>query len=141
MTTRELSEMSIFTGAYWKIPLCYLISCLTFTDSEWGYVTTILLFLFLDLISGMVASHIEGKKITSGKLFRTSVKVFLYFGGLVALKSVEMSFGLPSVKLFSLYIIVTEIVSFFENCTRCGFKISFKRAFAFAKAVNKIRKI
>lgn len=34
MTSKELSEFTMFNGAYWKVPLSCFIGALTFSEEE-----------------------------------------------------------------------------------------------------------
>ena len=144
MTSRELSEFTMFNGVYWKIPVSCFIGALTFSEEEWKFVLAILFVLVVDTISGLIASLLEGKKITSAKLSRFAVKVFLYFGGVIALKSVENAFPIVGghlVRAYALFVIVTEVLSFFENIERSGIKPSLKKAKKYIKFYKQLREI
>lgn len=76
--------------------------------------------VIVDLISGLIASIQEGKKITSSGLRRTIVKMLAYQSAIIIAFILESYLldGLPVVKTVTGLIGVTEGKSFFENIHR-----------------------
>jgi len=110
--------MGILKGVYWKIPISIITGCLAFSETEWILIISLLIWMILDTITGIFASLKRNEKIQSRKLFRLSVKVFVYFFGTVGVKSLVMSY--PALEAFAVqsflsFFLLTEIKSFAEN--------------------------
>lgn len=80
-----------------------------------------LIFVSVDMISGVYASLIEGKIITSHKLQRTIVKLFMYSTTVILLHGIDVymiPFDLCLARISCGLICGIELYSIFENCYR-----------------------
>lgn len=115
--------MNFFTGAYWKAPLSAGVAFITFTESEWVLFMALFVWICIDVITGMLASKYEGKKICSSGMFKSSAKLAIYYGGALGMKSIALCYPEADIVLpmYLGWAILTEVKSFFENMTRLGY--------------------
>lgn len=92
----------------------------------WGYfaeVQSIFAVIFaaimIDLITGIWASRVEGKGITSKRLIPTIKKVALYFGVIALVFAIDKEFEMVELHKFIAWVIVGfEVYSILENGAR-----------------------
>lgn len=82
----------------------------------------LLIFIMVDFVSGIYASLVEGKIITSYKMQKTVIKFIMYSTSIFLLRGIDV-YMLPFVDLYLARIGCTlicgiELYSIFENCYR-----------------------
>ena len=72
------------------------------------------------MITGIRAAKIEGQKISSRGLYRTSEKIVVYFVGIMIFEAAKITFSLPIpiTYMASFLIAMTELYSISENIRR-----------------------
>lgn len=90
----------------------------------------LLIFITVDLITGVYASLIEGKMVTSNKLQKTVIKFVTYATAVFLLHGIDV-YMLPFIDLCLARIGCTlicgiELYSIFENCYRVTGNVVFK---------------
>lgn len=90
----------------------------------------LLIFIMADFISGIYASLIEGKIVTSHKMQKTIIKFVMYATSIFLLHGIDI-YMLPFLDLYLARIGCTlicgiELYSIFENCYRITGNVVFK---------------
>lgn len=105
-------------------------SILGFLEPISVLILWLLIFIIVDMIMGVYASLVEGKRITSHKLQRTVIKFLMYSISVILLEGIDcymMTFAdLNLAKIGSTIICGIEIYSIFENCYRATKNPVFK---------------
>lgn len=101
----------------------YIISAIIgFIEPIWVLIFWSLIFILVDMVTGIYASIVERKLITSHKLQRTVVKFLMYSTSVILLHGLDtymltfMECGLA--KIGCALICGIELYSVFENCYR-----------------------
>ena len=105
-------------------------SILSFLEPISVLILWLLIFIIVDMVMGVYASLVEGKRITSHKLQRTVIKFLMYSISVILLEGIDiymMTFAdLNLAKIGSTIICGIEIYSIFENCYRATKNPVFK---------------
>jgi phage-related holin len=87
-----------------------------------GLLTVLAVLIFLDLLTGVLASVKQKQSLTSAKLSRTITKTMMYLFTIVLVhmiaKHVLLKDDLPLTAMVSSFIILTEFQSILENLNR-----------------------
>lgn len=105
-------------GKLEKIALDLLLMCLLIFAPIKATLATVMTLCMVDLISGLWASKVKKRKITSSGLKRTIVKVLVYEAVVMLGYLVESYMTgdlVPVVKILAGYIGLTELKSVLEN--------------------------
>jgi toxin secretion/phage lysis holin len=93
-----------------------------------GRIIALFALLFLtifDFLTGFIGAKMSGVEITSSKVFRTSIKILLYFmmvsAGHIIGTIIGFDFKLDDILL--VFLAVTEFISILENIGKMGFSV------------------
>ena len=107
-----------------------LVSVLGFFEPLWVLMLWFLIFIVVDFITGVYASLVEGKLITSNKMQKTVIKFIMYSTAIFLLHGIDV-YMISFTKLYLARIGATlicgiELYSIFENCYRVTGNVVFK---------------
>lgn len=107
-----------------------LVSLLGFFEPLWVLMLWFLIFIVVDFITGVYASLVEGKLITSNKMQKTVIKFIMYSTAIFLLHGIDV-YMISFTKLYLARIGATlicgiELYSIFENCYRVTGNVVFK---------------
>ena len=113
-----------------KIWSYVLVSLLGFFEPLWVLMLWFLIFIVVDFITGIYASLVEGKLITSNKMQKTVIKFIMYSTAIFLLHGIDV-YMISFTKLYLARIGATlicgiELYSIFENCYRVTGNVVFK---------------
>lgn len=107
-----------------------------FNPSYHSIMMAILVLIVFDFITGVYASFITGQEIKSAKIFRTAIKVLVYFmmisASYLTEHSIQINLYLDEIMMAT--IALTELISIVENAGRCGYVVP-------QKMLNKLKSI
>lgn len=117
----------------------YLIGALIgFFEPIYVIILWMLIFILVDMATGIYASYTKGETITSHKLQRTVVKFLMYGTSIILLEGFDKYFiklvdcGLAEIG--ATIICGIELYSIFENCYKATGNIVFKVLTTFTRA-------
>jgi len=101
-----------------------------FLEPLWVMLLWFLIFIAVDFVTGIYASLVEGKLITSNKMQKTVVKFVMYATAVFLLHGID-AYMITFTKLYLARIGCTlicgiELYSIFENCYRVTGNVVFK---------------
>lgn len=113
-----------------KIWSYVFVSLLGFFEPLWVLMLWFLIFIVVDFITGVYASLVEGKLITSNKMQKTVIKFIMYSTAIFLLHGIDV-YMISFTKLYLARIGATlicgiELYSIFENCYRVTGNVVFK---------------
>lgn len=113
-----------------KIWSYVLVSLFGFFEPLWVLMLWFLIFIVVDFITGVYASLVEGKLITSNKMQKTVIKFIMYSTAIFLLHGIDV-YMISFTKLYLARIGATlicgiELYSIFENCYRVTGNVVFK---------------
>lgn len=124
-------KTSMFHKEYFllSIPFAGILSCIEYCFGlSWLTILGVLVTLLMELITGITASIIEGKKIESRKFSRFGLKAFVWFGFLFVINTFILQykdsanylhfFWSSAHSLFASYMAIEYFISIDENITR-----------------------
>jgi len=82
----------------------------------------LLILIIMDFFTALLAAYKTGESVQSAKIFRTALKITVYFGlvssGFVAEKAIPI--GIIDEILLG-FLVVTELISILENVSKAGY--------------------
>lgn len=113
------------------------LGIVAFFTPLWSFFLFLLFFCAFDLITGLYASYIEKKSITSTRLRHTFIKLFIYIFVIVGVSIIETSLkiSINATGIITATICLTEFYSILENLERLGYNLGF-----LSKTIKKIFK-
>lgn len=111
---------------YFKQISLWLVSLTGYLLGENNYslLQVLLVFIFVDWVTGIIAAYQNGISIKSSKLPRSGVKLIVYFFLISIAHLFGEVFQLPNIeKLLIAYYIATEALSIAENADKLGFPL------------------
>lgn len=104
----------------------YVVYAFSFDTLQSQALKALLALLIIDFITGLYASKRSGEEIKSSKIFRTGIKILLYFVMVSAAHLTELAvpaldFMVDETMLG--FLALTELVSILENIGRVGFTV------------------
>lgn len=115
-----------FQGWAIKLPLGFGLSFLTFFfDSlQKEALVAVLVLIVMDFASAVFVAYKVGEQITSANVFRTAVKIAVYYSliaaGFVAEKAIPIRIMDDTIITF---LAATELVSLLENASKAGYGV------------------
>ena len=107
-----------------------LVAVLGFFEPLWVLILWFLIFIVVDFVTGIYASLVEGKLITSNKMQKTVIKFIMYSTAIFLLHGIDVymiSFtNLYLARIGATLICGIELFSIFENCYRVTGNVVFK---------------
>lgn len=105
-----------------KIWAYFFAAIMGFLEPLWVMLLWFLIFIAVDFVTGIYASLVEGKLITSNKMQKTVVKFVMYATAVFLLHGID-AYMITFTKLYLARIGCTlicgiELYSIFENCYR-----------------------
>lgn len=105
-----------------KIWAYSFMAIMGFLDPLWVMMLWFLIFIVVDFVTGIYASFVEGKLITSNKMQKTVIKFIMYSTAIFLLHGIDI-YLISFTKLYLARIGATlicgiELYSIFENCYR-----------------------
>lgn len=105
-----------------KIWTYSFMAIMGFLEPLWVMMLWFLIFIIVDFITGIYASLVEGKLITSNKMQKTVIKFIMYSTAIFLLHGIDV-YLISFTKLYLARIGATlicgiELYSIFENCYR-----------------------
>lgn len=106
----------------------YVTYSFLFDNLQTQSLFAILTLIVIDFITGIWAAKVSGEVISSAKVFRSVVKMIIYFMFISAAHLMETTTPLLSVadELIISFLAVTELISVIENVGKMGFAIPKK---------------
>lgn len=106
--------------------LTYIIYSFAFDTLKGEALVALMGLIVFDFITALFAVKKTGEKIKSGRIFRTPVKIVLYYlmisaGHFVELVIPQLSFLIDETILG--FLALTEIISIFENVGKLGYEV------------------
>jgi len=103
----------------------YFIFSFFFDETRVMALFGLLALIIFDFLTGFIGAKFSGHEITSSKVFRTSIKIVLYFMMVSAGHLTEMIDGLDFRidEILIVFLSVTEFVSIIENIGKMGFSV------------------
>lgn len=120
--------------------LIYVIYAFSFDTLQGKGLFALLLLIIFDFFTGVIASYKGNEKIKSSKVFRTVVKIVIYYLMIALAHFAELSVPVLSSILDETvlaFLAVTELISNFENLSRMGYAIPTKLFTALKDFKNK----
>lgn len=122
---KEIALKTFFDNATVKLFGAYFIIMLDFLFGV-GDKTALIALLMLviaDFITGVGASVHTGHSVKSAKVFRTGVKLAIYFLSVSSGHFIEQALGynIGADEMLVIFFAVTEFISIMENMARLGF--------------------
>lgn len=106
----------------------YIFYAFIFNPQHEAAMIAVLILIIFDFITGISAAKFTGEEIKSSKIFRSALKVAIYFmlisAGHLTQKAVGLDFFLEETILA--FLAATELISILENTGRLGFAIPQK---------------
>lgn len=86
-------------------------------------LVALLMLVIADFITGLIASVSAGHAIKSAKIYRTAIKLAIYFLAISAGHFVEVALGynVGADEMLIIFFSVTEFISIMENMAKLGF--------------------
>ena len=120
----------IFSNASVKASgaVVYFLFDYLFDESQHAALSAILILVLIDFMTGIIASAYHKQQIKSAKIFRTALKIVIYFGSISACFLTEKAIGynLMLDEILVAFLAVTELISVLENMGRLGFALPNK---------------
>lgn len=106
--------------------LTYIIYSFAFDTLKGEALIALMGLIIFDFVTALYAVRKTGEKIKSGRIFRTPVKIVLYYlmisaGHFVELVIPQLSFMVDETILG--FLALTEIISIFENVGKLGYEV------------------
>jgi toxin secretion/phage lysis holin len=106
--------------------LTYIIYSFAFDTLKGEALIALMGLIIFDFVTALYAVKKTGEKIKSGRIFRTPVKIVLYYlmisaGHFVELVIPQLSFMVDETILG--FLALTEIISIFENVGKLGYEV------------------
>lgn len=120
--------------------LIYVIYAFSFDTLQGKGLFALLLLIIFDFATGVLASYKNNEKIKSAKIFRTVVKIVVYYLMIALAHFAELAVPVMSSFLDETvlaFLAVTELISNFENLSRMGYAIPTKLFAALKDFKNK----
>jgi toxin secretion/phage lysis holin len=121
----------LFDAALLKIVASVLFIFLSFGFDSLQHKALIALFILMwaDCLTAIWAAYKSGETIKSAKIFRTPVKIVIYFGLIYFARITE--YGLPELltildETVIAFCVVTELISIMENVNKMGYPVPTK---------------
>lgn len=115
----------LFSIPIWK---AFSIFVLTFVSFMLGNVYNmevlgVVMLMFIDFVTGIIATKYEGRPITSRRMSHSVVKCIVYFLAISAGKFLDQTIPGEIVQYATIsFVAVTEFTSIMENIGRMGFE-------------------
>jgi toxin secretion/phage lysis holin len=120
----------IFTNTQvkWFGALVYAVFEFTFDCNTHEALMALLIIIIIDFVTGIIASRYCGQQIKSSKIFRTALKILIYFGSISASFLVEkiIGYNIGVDEILIIFLGITELISILENMGRLGFAVPKK---------------
>lgn len=132
-----MNENAIYTTSLFSkvcsdiLPKCafsltYIIYSFAFDTLKGEALIALMGLIIFDFVTALYAVRKTGEKIKSGRIFRTPVKIVLYYlmisaGHFVELVIPQLSFIVDETILG--FLALTEIISIFENVGKLGYEV------------------
>lgn len=116
---------------YMKCFVCFfvILEGFFFGDLEKRILFALLTLIIFDFVTGILASKMQGIEIKSAKVFRSAVKVIIYFTMVASANLLEITTPLFegfTDEIVVAFLAVTELISIFENIGNMGFVVPKK---------------
>lgn len=125
ITLKEIALKTFFDNTIFKMFGAYL---LLFADFLFGIepktaLIALLMLVIADFLTGVTASVMTGARVKSAKVYRTGIKLAIYFLAISSGHFVEVALGMNigADEMLIVFFAVTEFVSIMENMARLGF--------------------
>lgn len=129
--SKVCSDILVKCGA----SLVYVIYAFSFDTLQGRGLVALLFLIIADFITGIYASYKTGHKIQSPKIFRTVIKIVIYYLMIALAHFTELAVPVLSQiidETVLAFLAVTELVSNFENLSKLGYAIP-QKLFTFLK--------
>lgn len=122
---KEIGMKTFFDNATVKLFGTYIIIMLDFLfgTGEKTALVALLMLVIADFITGVSASVKTGHSIKSAKIYRTGLKLVIYFLSISSGHFIEVALGynVGANEMLVVFFAVTEFISIMENMAKLGF--------------------
>ena len=108
--------------------MTYIFYSFLFDVNQGDALIAIIVLIVIDFITGFASAKISGEEIKSAKVFRSAIKLVIYFMMISAAHMVELASGILSIADDTViaFLAVTELISLIENIGKMGFAVPKK---------------
>lgn len=111
-----------------SITIGYMVFSFFFDETRTVALLAILMLIIFDFITGLAVAKVNGQEIKSSKVFRSAIKVLMYFmmiaSGHIVESIININFFIDETLM--VFLGVTEFISIIENIGNLGFAIPKK---------------
>jgi len=96
-----------------------------FDVNTFSALQIVLYLVIFDFVTGLISAKYTGEQIKSAKIFRTVLKIILYFGTISSAYLLEkvININIGADNILIAFLAFTEFVSILENFAKCGLPV------------------
>lgn len=109
--------------------ILFVVLSFGFDSLQHKALIALFILMWADCLTAIWAAYKSGETIKSAKIFRTPVKIVIYFGLIYVARVTE--YGLPTLlsildETVIAFCVVTELISIMENINKMGYTVPTK---------------